>query len=105
MTTAHFYTKNGRFYGFEIAGHADYSVSGSDIVCAAISAMTSLAATCLENSGTKFSFKTDGDSPRAELKTEEFTPISENILESLYREVSALSKEYPAHIRAEKRER
>ncbi len=105
MTTARFYTKNGSFRGFEISGHSDYSVSGSDIICAAISAMTSLTATCLENSGTVFSFKTDGDAPRAVLKIENPGAISENILESLYREILSLSKEYPAYVRAEKSER
>ena len=96
--------KNGRFCGFKISGHSEYSEEGSDIVCAGVSAMTSLAVTCLENSGTKFTFATDEGKPQAVLKTEEFTLISENILESLYREAVFLSEEYPEHIKVEKRE-
>ncbi|NCA68238.1 MAG: ribosomal-processing cysteine protease Prp [Clostridia bacterium] len=104
MTSACFYTKKGRFLGFMISGHSEYSEEGSDIVCAGVSAMTSLTVTCLENSGTKFSFTSDESKPQAVLKTEEFTQISENILESLYREVVSLSGEYPAYIKVEKRE-
>ena len=40
MTTATFYKKrNGDLKGFRIEGHSGYAESGSDIVCAAISAL------------------------------------------------------------------
>lgn len=35
--------RNGNFYRFEISGHSGYSESGSDIVCAAVSAISQTA--------------------------------------------------------------
>ena len=41
MTTVTIYqTKNGIYKGFELSGHAGYAKSGADIVCAAISMLT-----------------------------------------------------------------
>ncbi|MDO4616599.1 MAG: ribosomal-processing cysteine protease Prp [Lachnospiraceae bacterium] len=41
MTTITFYrTKNGLISGFDVDDHAGYAEEGSDIVCAAISALT-----------------------------------------------------------------
>lgn len=41
MTTVTIYqTKNGIYKGFELSGHAGYAKNGADIVCAAISMLT-----------------------------------------------------------------
>ena len=41
MTTVTIYqNKNGIYKGFELSGHAGYAKSGADIVCAAISMLT-----------------------------------------------------------------
>ena len=42
MITASFKSRNGQFYKFRVSGHSGYSYSGSDIVCAAVSAMVML---------------------------------------------------------------
>ena len=45
MTKVVFYLdEKGNLSGFEASGHAGYGVSGSDIVCAAISALTQATA-------------------------------------------------------------
>ena len=43
MTRCEFFTENERITGFSVSGHSGYAESGSDIVCAAISAVVSMA--------------------------------------------------------------
>ena len=43
MTRCEFFTENDRINGFSISGHSGYGSSGSDIVCAAISAVVTMA--------------------------------------------------------------
>ena len=42
MTKCEFFTENDRITGFSISGHSGYAEAGSDIVCAAISAVVSM---------------------------------------------------------------
>ena len=39
MIKAIFYSKNNKYFGFKIAGHADYGCCGKDVVCAGVSAL------------------------------------------------------------------
>ena len=43
MTKCEFFTENDRITGFTISGHSGYAEEGSDIVCAAISAVVTMA--------------------------------------------------------------
>ena len=43
MTRCEFFTENERITGFSVSGHSGYSEAGSDIVCAAVSAVVSKA--------------------------------------------------------------
>ena len=43
MTRCEFFTENDRITGFSISGHSGYAEVGSDIVCAAISAVVTMA--------------------------------------------------------------
>ena len=43
MTRCEFFTENERINGFSISGHSGYSEAGQDIVCAAISAVVTMA--------------------------------------------------------------
>ena len=43
MTRCEFFTEEDRITGFSVSGHSGYAESGSDIVCAAISAVVSMA--------------------------------------------------------------
>ena len=43
MTRCEFFTEDDRITGFTVAGHSGYAEEGSDIVCAAISAVVTMA--------------------------------------------------------------
>ena len=43
MTRCEFFTEDDRITGFSISGHSGYAESGQDIVCAAISAVVTMA--------------------------------------------------------------
>ncbi len=49
MIRVAFFRKGGRIIGFESEGHAGYAESGSDIVCAAVSALLITCANGLES--------------------------------------------------------
>ena len=48
MTTVVFFKSGNIFYGFEEQGHTGLAESGSDVLCAAISAMTMLLINAIE---------------------------------------------------------
>ena len=43
MTRCEFFTENERITGFSVSGHSGYAEAGSDIVCAAITAVVTMA--------------------------------------------------------------
>ena len=43
MTRCEFFTEGDRINGFSISGHSGYAEAGSDIVCAAVSAVVTMA--------------------------------------------------------------
>ena len=43
MTRCEFFTEDDRITGFTVSGHSGYSEAGSDIVCAAVSAVVTMA--------------------------------------------------------------
>ena len=43
MTRCEFFTEDDRITGFTVSGHSGYAEAGSDIVCAAISAIVTMA--------------------------------------------------------------
>ena len=43
MTRCEFFTEDDRITGFSVSGHSGYSEAGSDIVCAAITAVVTVA--------------------------------------------------------------
>ena len=43
MTRCEFFTENDRITGFSVSGHSGYAESGADIVCAAVSAVVTMA--------------------------------------------------------------
>ena len=54
MTKCEFFTEGERITGFSVSGHSGYAESGADIVCAAISAVVTMAeATINEVCGAK----------------------------------------------------
>ena len=43
MTRCEFFMEDGRITGFSVSGHSGYAEAGQDIVCAAISAVVTMA--------------------------------------------------------------
>ena len=43
MTKCEFFTEDERITGFSVSGHSGYGEAGSDIVCAAVSAVVTMA--------------------------------------------------------------
>ena len=43
MTRCEFFTENERITGFTVYGHSGYAEAGSDIICAAVSAIVTMA--------------------------------------------------------------
>ncbi len=43
MTRCEFFTEEDRITGFSVSGHSGYAETGSDVVCAAVSAVVTMA--------------------------------------------------------------
>ena len=69
MTRCEFFTENDRINGFSISGHSDFDEPGKDIVCAAISAVVTMAeATINDVCGAKAKVRVkDGETNRITL--------------------------------------
>ena len=68
MTRCEFFTEDERITGFSVSGHSGYSEAGSDIVCAAISAVVTMAeATINEVCGAKAKVRVKEEDARVTL--------------------------------------
>ena len=68
MTRCEFFTEGDRITGFSISGHSGYAEAGSDIVCAAISAVVAMAeATINDVCGAKAKVRVKNDDARITL--------------------------------------
>ena len=69
MTRCEFFTEDDRITGFSVSGHSGYAEAGQDIVCAAISAVVTMAeATINEVCGAKAKVRVGEDEARITLK-------------------------------------
>lgn len=100
MITALFRKKDGVLCGFRISGHSGYSGQGSDIVCAAVSAMTMLTVnTSSEVLGDKANVVTDEADASVDFTLCAPGGASSSLIEGLKRELEALAHDYPDNIR------
>ena len=68
MTRCEFFTESDRITGFSVSGHSGYAESGADIVCAAISAVVTMAeATINEVCGAKAKVRVKDEQARITL--------------------------------------
>ena len=68
MTRCEFFTEGDRINGFSISGHSGYAEAGADIVCAAISAVVTMAeATINEVCGAKAKVRVKDEQARVTL--------------------------------------
>ena len=69
MTRCEFFMEDDRITGFSVSGHSGYAEAGADIICAAISAVVTMAeATINDVCGAKAKVRVGEDEARITLK-------------------------------------
>ena len=102
MTRCEFFTENDRITGFSISGHSGYAEAGQDIVCAAISAVVTMAeATINEVCGAKAKVRVKDEQARITLTL----PVScdeedsvQAVLAGMMITLCSLRDDYPDYI-------
>ena len=102
MTKCEFFTEDDRITGFSVSGHSGYAENGSDIVCAAISAVVSMAeATINDVCGAKAKVRVKEEDARITLTLPTSCDEEESVqavLAGLLLYLCNLRDEYPDHI-------
>ncbi len=102
MTRCEFFTEDDRITGFSISGHSGYAEAGADIVCAAISAVVSMAeATINDVCGAKAKVRVKDEQARITLTL----PVScdeeesvQAVLAGMILTLCSLRDDYPDYI-------
>ena len=103
MTRCEFFTENDRINGFSISGHSDFDEPGKDIVCAAISAVVTMAeATINDVCGAKAKVRVkDGENNRITLTLPASCDEEDSVqavLTGMMLTLCSLREDYPANI-------
>ena len=102
MTKCEFFTEEDRITGFSISGHSGYAEAGKDIVCAAISAIVTLAeATINDVCGAKAKVRVKEEEARITLTLPAVCDEEESVqavLAGLLLYLCNLRDEYPDYI-------
>ena len=102
MTKCEFFTEDDRITGFSVSGHSGYAESGQDIVCAAISAVVTMAeATINDVCGAKAKVRVKEEGARVTLTL----PVScdeeesvQAVLAGMMLTLMSLRDDYPDYI-------
>ncbi len=102
MTRCEFFTENDRITGFSISGHSGYAEAGQDIVCAAVSAVVTMAeATINDVCGAKAKVRVKDEQARITLNL----PVSceeedtvQAVLAGMMITLAGLRDDYPDYI-------
>ena len=102
MTKCEFYREGARITGFSVSGHSGYREAGSDIVCAAIYAVVSMAeATINDVCGAKAKGRVKNEDARATLTLPASCDEEESVqavLAGMMLYLCSLRDEYPDYI-------
>ena len=102
MTRCEFFTEDERITGFSISGHSGYSEAGSDIVCAAISAVVAMAETTINDvCGAKAKVRVKDEQARITLTLPTSCDEEESVqavLAGMMITLISLAEEYPDNI-------
>ena len=102
MTRCEFFTENDRITGFSISGHSGYAEAGSDIVCAAISAVVTMAeATINDVCGAKAKVRVKDEQARITLTLPTSCDEEESVqavLSGMMLTLISLREDYPDYI-------
>ena len=102
MTRCEFFTENDRITGFSISGHSGYAEAGQDIVCAAVSAVVTMAeATINEVCGAKAKVRVKDEQARITLTLPTSCDEEEAVqavLSGMLLTLLSLREDYPDYI-------
>ena len=102
MTRCEFFTEDDRITGFSISGHSGYAEAGQDIVCAAISAVVTMAeATINEVCGAKAKVRVKDEQARITLTLPTSCDEEEAVqavLSGMMLTLLSLREDYPDYI-------
>ena len=102
MTKCEFFTEGDRITGFTVSGHSGYAEAGQDIVCAAISAVVTMAeATINDVCGAKAKVRVKSDTARITLTLPASCDEEESVqavLAGMMLYLCSLRDEYPDYI-------
>ena len=102
MTKCEFFTEGDRITGFTVSGHSGYAESGSDIVCAAISAVVTMAeATINDVCGAKAKVRVKEEDARVSLTLPASCDEEESVqavLAGMMLTLCSLRDDYPDYI-------
>lgn len=100
MINAVFLKDNEFYYAFKISGHANYSFSGNDVVCAAVSSAVDMTINSTKNNCKK-NYKLDIDNSDAVVYfkiTEKDDLLSSIFVKELYNHLVNISESYPKNL-------
>ena len=102
MTRCEFFTENDRITGFSISGHSGYAEAGADIVCAAVSAVVTMAeATINDVCGAKAKVRVKDEQARISLTLPASCDEEESVqavLSGMLLTLISLREDYPDYI-------
>ena len=102
MTRCEFFTEGDRITGFSISGHSGYAEAGQDIVCAAISAVVTMAeATINDVCGAKAKVRVKDEQARISLTLPASCDEEESVqavLAGMMLTLCSLRDDYPDYI-------
>ena len=102
MTRCEFFTEDDRITGFSVSGHSGYSEAGSDIVCAAITAVVTMAeATINDVCGAKAKVRVKEEDARITLMLPASCDEEESVqavLSGMMLTLISLREDYPDYI-------
>ena len=102
MTRCEFFTQDDRITGFSVSGHSGYAEAGADIVCAAISAVVTMAeATINDVCGAKAKVRVKEEDARITLTLPTSCDEEESVqavLSGMMLTLISLREDYPDYI-------
>ena len=102
MTKCEFFTEGDRITGFTVSGHSGYAEAGQDIVCAAISAVVTMAeATINDVCGAKAKVRVKDEQARITLTLPASCDEEESVqavLSGMMLTLISLREDYPDYI-------
>lgn len=87
--------QEGRYRGFDCSGHADYAESGSDIVCAGVSALVITAVNAVgELTDEKFTSESDQEEGSIRFRMRSFGHDSQLLLQAMVLGLEEMENSY-----------